>query len=110
MAKATKKKTTELIESTETKQAVIVTTEFKGVFCGCLEEYNDVTKVAVLSEARCAVYWGNGVKGFVDLAVNGPNRHCRITTAAKKMKLEKVTSILECSSKALSGWQQEPWG
>lgn len=108
MAKATKSEAAKAAE--QEKQAVIVTTEFKGVFCGYLEEYNDVTKLAVLTEARCAVSWGNGVKGFVDLAVNGPNRHCRITTAAQKMKLEKVTSILECSEKAIKAWKQEPWG
>lgn len=101
--KATEKKTV------KQKKPVMITTEFKGVFQGDLISYDEASKVAVIKQSRCCVYWSSGVRGFVGLAVNGPDKNCKITPAAPKMTLEKVTSIVEVTPEAVTAWEKEPW-
>ena len=91
-------------------QAVVVTTEFRGVFFGVLEKaMNGVPKEMTLLECRNCVYWDKTTKGFIGLAANGPSRHCRIGPAAPKMLINKITSIIQCSDDAAKAWRLEPW-
>lgn len=90
------------------RKPVLITTEHRGVFQGDLQSYDDASKVAVIEQARCCVMWRN-VKGFIDLAVNGPGEACRVTPAAPEMKIEKVTSIVKCTPESVQAWEVEPW-
>ena len=88
---------------------VVVTTAHRGVFFGSLESYSSAMKVAVLIEARNAVYWSGSVRGFLGLAANGPNSECRIGPAAPRLVLEGVTSCAECTPEAVEKWKAAPW-
>ena len=59
-----------------TKQAVLVTTEHRGVFMGYATETDG--DVVELTEARLCIYWSADVKGFMGLAANGPTSGCRM--------------------------------
>ena len=89
------------------KQALVVTTEHRGVFFG----YGEITtgKTIKLTEARMCVYWSPDVKGVVGLAANGPTEGCRIGPAAPAITLQGVTSIMEVSTAAEAQWQKQPW-
>ena len=87
---------------------VIVTTKHRGVFFGELESYDDDRKTAIIHNVRCAVQWRN-IRGFIDLAVNGPGADCRISPAAPKMTVTDYTGIIECSEEASSAWAKGPW-
>ena len=68
------------------KKAVLITTEFRGVFFGYV---NDDTKLPVeitLSRSRNCIYWSSDIGGFLGLAEKGPSSNCRIGTMVKKSK------------------------
>ncbi len=88
---------------------VLVTTEKRGVFFGKVVDRDDDKKTITLTEARNCIYWSEDVRGFLGLAANGPTAGCRIGPAASKLELNGVTSISECSDKAVAAWEAEPW-
>ena len=91
------------------KRIVVVTTDSsrRGVFCGeLLTEENDVVE---LKNAKMAVYWSANVKGVLGLAVTGPLGGCRITPAVNKIKVNGVTSIIDCTNEAVENWSKEQW-
>jgi len=92
----------------ENNKAVLVTTEFRGVFFGYLEEDNAPDNV-VLSNARNCVYWDTGTKGFLGLASAGPGDGCRIGPKVPELTLYKITSVTECTSDAVSQWEAGKW-
>ena len=87
------------------KRPVVVTTEFRGVFFGYLAEEKEGN--AVLTECQNCLSWSSDVRGFVGLAVTGPSSGCRIGPAVEKMKLYKVTAILDCTKEAEEAWKQK---
>jgi len=89
------------------KQALMVTTEHKGVFFGYGEAQE--SKTIELDNARMCVYWNEATKGVVGLAAIGPQLGCRITPAAPKIYLNGVTAIMVCSEIATKQWEKEPW-
>lgn len=91
------------------KRIVVVTTDKdrQGVFCGELvSEENDVVE---LTNARMAVYWSKETRGVTGLASIGPQKGSRISPAVPKIKLNGVTSIMDCSAEAVKQWEAEPW-
>lgn len=82
---------------------VLVTTEFRGVFFGKLTEEKEVERIVVLENARCAIYWGT-THGFLELAEVGPNEKSKTGSVAKQIKLHGVTSITDCTEKAVEKW------
>lgn len=91
------------------KRKVVVTTDkdCRGVFCGVLESVNgDET---TLSNARMAVYWSAKTRGVLGLASIGPQEGSRITPAVPGIKINKVTSIMDCTEEAWALWESEPW-
>ena len=91
-------------------QAVVVTTEFRGVFFGYLDKA--LTKIEgdlKLNKCRNAISWDRDTKGFLGLAANGPTANCRIGPASPSLLIKKLTSIAECSDKAAKAWEAEPW-
>ena len=85
------------------QKAVIVTTEFRGVFFGYLKEDNSPNDLT-LTNARNCIYWSQDVNGFVGLATTGPTNNCKIGPVAKEMKLFKITSIIPVSKEAENAW------
>ena len=88
---------------------VLVTTEFRGVFFGDLESYDEEKRFAVLKNARNCVLWSADVKGVFGLAVTGPTSGCRIGPRMKGIRLEKVTAIINATEEAVTAWEAEPW-
>jgi len=84
---------------------VLITTKHRGVFFGYA---SDTSGVHVhLKNARCCIRWRQ-MKGFMELATDGPNEHCRIGPAAD-FEARDVTSIAECTEKAVKAWEGAPW-
>jgi len=88
---------------------VLVTTEFRGVFFGDLLSYDAAARVARLKDAQNCIYWSKDVAGVFGLAASGPDKNCRIGPIIKSLLLERVTSISECSDKAVNAWREQPW-
>lgn len=88
------------------ERAVIVTTEYRGVFFGYAENTDgDIIK---LSRARNCLYWSTDVKGFMGLAATGPTKGCRIGPPVN-IELRKITSVIEPTTDAIAAWEGAPW-
>ena len=94
------------------KQAVVITTDIdrRGVFFGYLENHNAAQGIAVLSQARMAVYYSPTTKGVLGLAANGPDDKCRIGPAVSRLEVNGVTSVADASPEAVERWEAQPWG
>jgi hypothetical protein len=92
----------------EKSQAVVVTTEHRGVFFGYLD--GELTKEKVkLAKARNCVYWDAGTRGFMGLADSGPTAQCRVGPAIPSLELFDITAVLECTEHAVKAWEEGPW-
>ena len=94
----------------ETK-AVLVTTEYRGVFFGYIPSNAKVSSDAriTLASARNCIYWSQDVKGFLGLASIGPSDNCKIGPAVPKLELFKITSITDVTPDAVSAWEKSVW-
>lgn len=86
------------------KRAVVVTTEYKGVFFGFTEDTSGDT--ISLTEARCAMYWDKG--GWMSLASQGPDAKCNISDTAMVLSVRKMTAVADCTEEAIKAWQSAP--
>lgn len=91
------------------KRAVVITTEHRGVFFGYVESDKKAPNEIDLKDVRMCVYWSADVKGVLGLASGGPTKGCRITAPVPKMRLYKVTAILECAPEAAKRWETDIW-
>ena len=90
------------------EQAVLVTTEFRGVFFGFMSgKVEDAT--VTLKQAQNCVYWSSDVRGFMGLAANGPTKNCKVGPAVPSITLNKVTAVVEVSPEAAEKWKSAPW-
>lgn len=89
----------------ERKPQVIVTTERRGVFYGTLESYDEDKRVAVLSNAVMAIYWGT-TKGLFELAATGPTDKSRISSPVERIRVELCECWIEVSAPAAEAWRQ----
>lgn len=86
---------------------VIVTTEFKGVFYGEIDPSEMKETTITLHNANNVIYWHSSIDGFIGLSNTGPNDRCTIgKKAGGPIVLHKVTSITECSEKAIKAWKR----
>jgi len=90
------------------EQAVMVTTEFRGVFFGYMSE-PPVNGSVTIKRARNCVYWSQDVKGFMGLAATGPAKDCKIGPAVPSLTLNKVTAVVEVTNMAAKNWESAPW-
>ena len=87
------------------ERAVLVTTEFRGVFFGyATETEGDTIK---LKRARNCISW-SGIKGFLALAESGPTEDCRVGPPAD-IELRKITCVAEVTQKAVKQWEKGYW-
>lgn len=93
------------MEGTEMK-AVIVTTEFRGVFFGRLAEEDSDKRIVKLEGARNVIYWPAATRGFIGLATEGPIEGAKIGPACERITLWGVTSVLECSETAVKRFEE----
>lgn len=91
------------------RKAVLVTTNFRGVFFGWLDtdEQPETDRTLVLHECRNAIYW-TGAQGFLGLAAAGPEPQSRIGSVAPRVLLHEVTSVTDCTPAATEKWTQWP--
>lgn len=102
MVKAKKKRAT---KAANRERAVLVTTEYRGVFFGyATDTSGDVIK---LRRARNCIYWSKSAGGFVGLAEKGPDAQCRIGARAD-MELRKITCVAEMTDAAVAAWEAAP--
>jgi hypothetical protein len=87
------------------KKAVLVTTEFRGVFFGYVSDDKKAPTQLTLKGARNCIYWSADVGGFLGLASNGPNRNCRIGRTIKEITLYKITSVTAVEKDAVNAWE-----
>ena len=88
------------------ERAVVVTTQHKGVFFGYAKDTDGA--IINLRAGRNCLYWSQGVKGFIGLAADGPDKQCRIGPAAD-IALRDITSVVECTPAAVQAWENAPW-
>lgn len=88
------------------EKAILVTTEYRGVFFGYATKTDGDT--IKLKRARNCVYWSSDVKGFLGLANSGPSNSCKIGPPAD-IELRKVTCVAEVSADAIKAWEKSPW-
>ncbi len=95
--------------SAEPEQALVVTTDKRGVFFGYGKMEQGATSI-VLSRCRVVVYWSNDMKGLTGLIAKGPSKNCRIGPAAGSVMLNGVVSVSQVSPEAAKRFEEEPWG
>ncbi len=90
------------------ERAVLVTTEYKGVFFGYAEESNGTGDTIKLKRARNCIYWPTSNEGFMGLATYGPKQGSRVGPRAD-IELRKVTSVVEVTPEAVEKWEAIKW-
>lgn len=85
------------------RRAVLVTTEFRGVFFGFASKTGG--DQITLENARNCIYWPSTQGGFGGLASEGPKKGSRIGAVVEKIDLRKVTSVVEVTKTAEAAWQ-----
>lgn len=89
------------------ERAVLVTTAHRGVFFGYASD-TDGTTIRLRAAHNC-VYWPASQKGFLGLAVDGPQKGSKIGPAASALELRDITSVAECTPEAVAAWEAAPW-
>ncbi len=84
---------------------VLVTTEFRGVFCGTVADDSNLPNEITLTGARNCIYWASSVGGFLGLASHGPNDDCRIGSRVDELTLYKITSVTPVTDEAAAKWE-----
>jgi len=85
-------------------KAVLVTTEFRGVFFGYVKEDKHLPDEITLTNAKNCIYWSSDCGGFLGLASAGPTSGCKIGTQVPELRLFKITSIMPVSDEAAKKW------
>ena len=90
----------------ETNQAVLVTTEFRGVFYGRIKDASKLPNEIILTDVRNCIYWSSDCKGFLGLASTGVTKDCKIGKQVDEITLYKITSVAPVSQKAIETWEK----
>lgn len=86
------------------QEAVLVTTEFRGVFFGYVKDKKDLPASITLTKVRNCIYWSSDVGGFLGLASSGPSLSCRIGVEVPELTLWKITSVTPVTDEAVKKW------
>ena len=87
---------------------VLVTTEFRGVFFGYMDEPPADGSITIKQAQNC-VYWSADVHGFMGLASTGPTKSCKIGPSVPSLTLNKITAVVEVTPEAAEKWKAAPW-
>lgn len=88
------------------EKAVLVTTEFRGVFFGYVKDDKKLPAEITLTGVRNCIYWSADVGGFLGLAANGPTSGCKISKRASELTVYKVTSVSPVDESAVEKWEK----
>jgi hypothetical protein len=102
-----KQKPTKERMMTTKERAVVVTTEYWGVFFGYATDTSG--SIIKLRAGRNCLYWSAAVRGFAGLAATGPDKDSRVGPAAD-MEIRAVTAVLDVTPAAAAAWELGPWG
>lgn len=95
----------EMTKAIKTKsQAVLITTEFRGVFFGYVKNDKKLPEELTLTGVRNCIYWSN-CGGFLGLAANGPNKDCRVGERVPEITVYKITSVTPVDGAAEKQWE-----
>ena len=87
-------------------KAVLVTTEYRGVFAGLIDDNQDITARSMpLKNARMAIYWATK-RGVMELCKEGPNENSKISLSADIPMLHGITAIFDIEPEAWEKWQR----
>lgn len=86
-------------------KAVLVTTEYRGVFFGYVKDDKKLPAKITLTGVRNCLYWSSDVGGFLGLAKSGPSDSCKIGVEVPEVTLWKITSVTPISAKAEKKWK-----
>lgn len=86
-------------------KAVIVTTEFRGVFFGYIKDDKKAPAQITLTGGRNCIYWHANIGGFLGLAAKGPNKDCKIGVRVPEVTLYKITSVTPVEDGAAKAWE-----
>jgi hypothetical protein len=87
-------------------KAVLITTEFRGVFFGYIKDDTKLPESITLTDVRNCIYWASSCGGFLGLASKGPDSQCRIGEQVDEITLWKITSVTPVSKKAQEAWKK----
>lgn len=87
-------------------KAVLVTTEFRGVFFGFVKDDKKLPSEITLTKAKNCIYWSSDCNGFLGLAANGPTSGCKIGVEVPEITLWKVTSVTPVTDAAVEKWSR----
>ena len=87
-------------------KAVLVTTEFRGVFFGYIKDDSKLPAEVTMTGVRNCIYWTANAGGFLGLASAGPNKDCRIGRRVDEITLYKITSVTPVSEEAEKAWEK----
>lgn len=85
-------------------KAVLITTEFRGVFFGYVKDDKNLPNEITLTKVRNCIYWTSSIGGFLGLASKGPDSNCKIGTEVEELRLFKITSVSPVSDEAAKKW------
>ena len=85
-------------------EAVLVTTEFRGVFFGYVKLDENLPNEITITNAKNCIYWSSSIGGFLGLASKGPDSQCKIGTKVPELRLFKITSVTPVSDEAIQKW------
>lgn len=86
--------------------AVLVTTEFRGVFFGKIKNAQKLPAEITITRGRNCIYWSSDCGGFLGLASSGPTSRCRIGAMVSELTLYKITSVSPVSDSAVKKWEE----
>ena len=87
------------------KQAVLVTTEFRGVFFGYVKDDKKLPGQITMTDVRNCIYWHESIGGFLGLSSIGPNEKCKIGAQVPELTLYKITSVSPVTAEAEKKWK-----
>ena len=88
-------------------QAVLCTTEFRGVFFGYVKDNSKLPAEITLTDARNCIYWASSVGGFLGLAAKGVDSNCKIGATVEEITLYKITSVSPVTDAAAKSWETQ---
>lgn len=87
-------------------KAVLITTEFRGVFFGYVKDDTKLPEEITITGAKNCIYWAASVGGFLGLASQGPNKDCKIGKRVSEITLFKITSVTPVEDVAVEAWEK----
>lgn len=80
---------------------IMITTEFRGVFCAQVEDSADLTPRTLtgLKNARMVIRWRNG-EGLQGMANYGPTPECKLSPISDIPVIHGVTAVFEITDEA----------